>query len=361
MAHRRLPVLLCLPLLLAACHQPSRMVTVASSPDLLEGQTAQVVITVRNVLSQTIIPVSMTVYERRDPTEQFGQRQILGEREFLAPLQCAKVRHLSTLNRVEADQLRDGGAWRRVPDTRFLHPRILLPGQSFAEPFAFRTSAAHRNRLYCDLFYFRLDGDEVRGRLYQRAPEQTRKLDDDHYTDVYTLRTAAQLADPAPQPAGYLLFRRRVPSPRGTHVVTKRLPLDVRPRPFSLRQALARARYAPRAHLYFTPADAWILDYDHGTWALTSKATVKLRGHYITLLADLEHQGAHSLELSAPRRPGDKLLDLFQHSGHADPAAKGDTVHAAILVGQLLAVLHQAETLGYLIDAASWRPVTPSP
>lgn len=361
MTHRRLLPLLCLPMMLAACYQPSRLLTVTSSPDILEGQPARVVVTIQNVLPHTIIPISMTLYERRDPTEQFGKRQILGEREFLAALQAAKVRHLTTLNRVEADQVRDAGAWRRVPDTRFLHPRILFPGQSFAETFEFRAHQGHRTRLYCDLFYYRLDGDEVRGRLYARAPDQARKPDKDHYTDVYTLIAATRLADPAPQPANYLLFRRRVPSPRGTRVVTKRVPLDVRSRPFSLRQALARARFAPRAHLYFTPANAWILDYDKGTWAVTAKATVKLRGHYLKLLANLEHQGAQSLTLTAPRRAGDKLLELLQQSGLSDPAAKGESAQANIPVGQLLAILHQAEALGYLIDAASWRAVAPTP
>ena len=176
----RLAAVLAPAIVLAGCYQPSRLLTVTSNPDILEGQRTRVTIAIQNVLPQAIIPVSITLYERIDPTEQLATRRILADREFLAPLQAAKVRHLTTLGRVEADQVRDAGIWRRVPDTRFLHPRILLPGQSVAETFEFQAVERHRRSLRCDLYYFRLDSDELRGRLYVRDTSLTRRRDDDH-------------------------------------------------------------------------------------------------------------------------------------------------------------------------------------
>jgi hypothetical protein len=345
-----------LPLLLAGCYQPRRVLTIASPPDVVEGQRTRVTVTVQNILPHAIIPVSMTLYARRDPTEQFAPRRVIGDREFLAPLQATKVRHLTTLNRVEADHVRDGGVWRRVPDTRFLHPRVLLPGQSLAETFDFQALESHRRRLYCDLYYFRLDGDEVRGRLYVRDPSRPRPKDADSYTDVYTLVTSLRGVGVDANPADYILYRRRVPSPQATLVITKRVPLRVRPRAFSFRKAIQRARFAPRAHCYFTPAHAWVFDYPDATWCVTPSATLKLRGRYIRLLADLDRDGAQSLTLTAPRKPSDKLLELFQKSGYSDPKATDQSAKATIPAAQLLPILHQAETLGYRIDATTWRP-----
>lgn len=354
----RIVAVLAWPLVVAGCYPPRQLVTVTSSPDILEGQRARVTINMQNVLREAIIPVSLTVYERRDPTGQFATRRILVDREFLEPLQAAKVRHLGTLSRVEADQVRDAGAWRRVPDTRLLHPRILLPGESLAETVTVQAIAAHRRSLYCDFYYFRLSSDEIRGRLFVRDPALDRRRDDDHHTEVYVLADPAQLADADPKPGHYLLYRRRVPKPQAVHILTKRVPLRVRPRAFSYREAAARAKVGHTARAYFTPADAWVFDYDDGTWFLTRSATVKLRGRYLDLITALESEQAPTLGLTAPRRPDDKLLDYFQRSGYADPKAPGDTARATLPTDRLLEVLQHAESLGYTVTDSSWRPLS---
>lgn len=352
--------LVALPVLVG-CYQPRRLLMVTPGPDVLEGQRARVTLTVQNILSDPIIPVSLTFYERADPAEQLARRRILGEREYLEPLQAAKVRHMATLNRVEADQVRDGGVWRRVPDTRFLHPRILLPGQSIVETFEFQAIESHAYRLACDLYYFRLASDEIRDRIYVRDKTLARRGDDDHYTEVFTITDPRRLALSEPRPADFLLYRRRIPSPQATRVVTRRVPLRVKPRKFSLRQAAVRARYAARAYVYYPPANAWVFDYDDGTWFVTPSATVKLRGDYLTLAALLASEEAQTLSITAPRRQGDKLLDYFHQSAFADPKATGDTARATIPTDRLLEVLQHAESLGYAIDRETWRPVAAAP
>ena len=341
-------------------YQPRRVLTITSTPQVVEGQSAKVTVAVKNILPYPIVPVSMNLYARREPTEYFATRHILAELDFLTPLQAAAVRHLTTLNRVEADQVRDAGTWRRLPDTRFLHPHILAPGGTFARTFEFQAYESYRRILYCDLFYLRLDSEGLRGRVYKLDASKPRPPKADRYTDVYTRIDETRLDDPNPAPEHYLLFRRRVPSPDLTHTITKRVPIHVRPRAFSYHKAARRARFAPRAHVYLEPADVWVFDYDDGTWFVGPVAIIKLRGHYIKLVADLQRKGATTLGLSAPRKHGDKLLDLFRLSGYSDAKSTGPTVHATIPLDSLLRVLQQAESLGYTVTPATWRPMPKS-
>ncbi|MFW6163392.1 MAG: hypothetical protein ACODAJ_11540 [Planctomycetota bacterium] len=351
----RLLAVVAWPLLAVGCHPPTQLVTVTSSPDILEGRPARVTFNLRNVLQEAIIPVSLTVYERRDATGQFATRRILVERELLHPVQAARVRHMRTLSRVEADQMRDAGALRRVPDTRFLHPHILLPGDRMAETVTLQAIAAHRHSLYCDLYYFRLTSEEIRGRLFVRDPTLDRRRDEDHYTEVYVLADPDQLADP--EPGQYLLYRRRVPKPQAVHILTKRIPLRVQPRPFSYREAAARAKAGHKARAYFTPAEAWVFDYGDGTWFVTRSASVKLRGRYLGLIVALESEQAPTLGLTAARGPDDPLLDFFQKSGYADPKSSGETARATIPTDRLLEILQHAESLGYTLTESTWRPL----
>ena len=341
-------------------YQPRRVLTVASTPQVVEGQNTKVTITVKNTLPYAIVPVSMNLYARSDPTEYFATRRILGEVDYLKPLEAAAVRHLTTLNRVEAQHVRDAGAWRRVPDTRFLHPRILMHGQSLSQTFDIQAYESYRRILYCDLFYFRLDNEALRDRVYKLDTTKPRPPKADRYTDVYVRIDETHRSDPNPSPKHYLLYRRRVPAPNFTRTITKRVPVNVRPRPFSYRKAASRARFAPRAHVYLEPAGVWVFDYNDGTWFVGPVATIKLRGHYIKLVSDLQRKGASTLTLTAPRKHDDKLIDLFRLSGYSDPKSTGPTVSATIPLDSLLRVLQQAESLGYTITATTWQPMPAS-
>jgi len=358
MKHQRPPVLL-LAILLAATgcnYQAHRILTFASTPNVTEGQRAQVTVTIHNIHSHPIVPVAMTLYARPDPTEYFVVRQVVGEAEYYTPLQATEVRHLQTLDRIEADHVRDGNIWRHVPDTRFLHPRILLPGQSLAETFQFQTYAPYRRLLYCDFYYLTLAGEQARGRLFLRAKPQTIPPDAQRYTEVFTRIDETKLNDPNPQPDNYLLFRPRRPTDSPPRLITLRVPLDVHPRRFSYEDAARRARFGARAHCYFAAAGVWVFEYpDDGTWLIGPVATTKLQGHYANAIADLELRQATTLTLTAPRTPDDKLLQLFRTLGYADPKDTAPTATANIPAESLLTVLEHAETLGYLIEPPTWH------
>ncbi|MFP4056113.1 MAG: hypothetical protein ACLF0G_04520 [Candidatus Brocadiia bacterium] len=344
----------------AGCaYQPRRMLRIAATRNVLEGRPARVRVTVKNVLSQPIVPVSLGLHLRRAPGEYFALPRTLAEADYLRPIRATQVRHLPSLNRIEALHIRDAGVWRRVPNSRFLHPaRILLPGQSYVETFDCQARRYYRGRLYCDLYYLRLATPQVAGSLYRRAGPETVPPDADRYTEVFTPVEPEQVSPVASPPDRYLLVRPRGPSAQPARLVRKRVPLDVRPRPFSYHDAAAKARYGARDYAYFSAAGMWVFDYGpEGTWFVGPVATVKLQGSYVDLIKALETTDAASLTLTAPRRPDDKLAALFRKAGYTDPQAAGDTLLATIPVEHLLPTLEQAEALGYAIDGTTWRPL----
>jgi len=359
---RRRPVLLLLAALATAmggcAPEARRMLTITSPPTILEGQRAHVNITVQNIYDEPIVPVSMTLYVRPEPTEYFVVRHLIADIDYYGPLQATEVRHLGTLNRIEADHVRDRGTWRRVPDSRYLHPRILLPGKSFSETFQFQAYEPYRRLLYCDFYYLPLGDEPTRRRLYVRSGPQTVAPDAERYTEVFNLVDTTAIQDPDPQPEDYLLFRPRGLATMPSRLLTRRVPLRVTPRQFSYLQAARRARFGARTHCYFSAAGTWVFEYpDAGTWFIGPVATTKLSGQYVNLIADLELRQASELALTAPRNADDKFLELLQKLGHSDPKATGDTAAASIPAESLLTVLQQAESLGYTIDARTWRPL----
>jgi hypothetical protein len=337
---------------------PQRVITVASTPGVREGERTQVTITVHNVLPHPIIPIALTLYVRQDPTEYFVLRHLIGETEYYQPLQATEVRHLQTLSRIEADHVRDGNTWRRVPDSRFLHPRIVLPGKTLSETFQFQAYEPYQRLLFCDLHYLPVTPEHLRGCLFARSKPAPVAPHTERYTEHFTRIDEANLQDPDPDPQAYLLFRPRRLSAPPPRLITRRIPIHVRPRDFSYATAARRARFGARTHCYFRAADTWVFEYpDDGTWFIGPVATTKLQGHYVNLIADLELRDADQLTLTASRDPQDKLLQLFQKAGYSDPQAKDPQASAAIPTDNLLPVLQQAEALGYTIDPRTWKRV----
>jgi hypothetical protein len=108
---------------------------------------------------------------------------------------------------------------------------------------------------------------------------------------------------------------------------------------------------------FFSADEAWAFDYHDGTWIITPDRTIKLRGHYVHLIADLEQGGVRTLLLSAPRVPNDPLLRYFQDAGYSAPNAVTPQAEAAIPTNDLLTALEKAEALGYTITRTTWRPL----
>ena len=343
------------------CGTPARrLLSVASTPGVLEGQRTQVTITITNPYNVPIIPTALNLYVRPDPTGYFLVRTNIAETEFYEPLQATEVRHLATLDRIDADQVRDGNTWRRVPDSRFLHPRILLPGRTLSETYQFQAHASYNRLLYCDLFYLMFTGPTARGRLFARATPSAVPPDADRYTEVYKRIDESTLQDTDPDPRNYLLYRPRRPTDTPPSLVTRRVPIDVRPRAFSYADAARRARFGARTTTYFTAAGTWVFEYaDGGTWFIGPVATTKLNGQYANLIADLELRQATELTLTAPRKADDKFLQLLQMLHHSDPKATGPTATATMPIDSVLPVLQQAESLGYAVEPPTWRQATP--
>jgi hypothetical protein len=340
------------------------MIAVASPPELTEGQSTRLTVTIQNIHSVPIVPLAMTLYVRPDPTEYFVVRKVLGEAEYYKPIQATEIRHHQTLEppRIEADHIRDANQWRHVPDSRFLHPRILLPDQTLSETFQFQAYQSYRRLLYCDLYYLPLGGPRARGRLFRRTKPQEVRPDAERYTEVFTQIDEANLEDPNPQPENYILYRPRRPNDAPPRLLTRQIPLNVRARTFTYAQAARRARFGARTQAYFAPADAWVFEYaDDGTWFVTPVATTRLNGHYANLIADIEARQANSVTLTAPRKPDDKLLQLLEKKGYADPNSKARTAEATIPADQLLPILEQAESLGYTIEGNTWQPADAEP
>jgi hypothetical protein len=334
---------------------------VKSPPEILEGERARITLTVTNILPEPIIPVSVTLYARSSPAEYFAVRHIVADTNYLQPLLAAEVRHLKTLNRIEAHHVRDGGAWRLIPHSRFLHPHILLPGQGFSQDFEFQAYASYRRLLHVDFFYLRFSNKEIARHLYVTAEPAVKPLGVDRFTQVFHRIEPQELSSPRPDPKRYLLHRPHLPRAQAPRLISKAVRLRVRRRPFSYRDAARRARHGARTHCYFSPAGAWVFDYDVGTWFVGPTGTTKLKGHYIHLVADLQRGGAVSLLLAAPRVPGDKFLDFLQNAGYSDPASAAPTARAVIPTNDLVAALQRAEALGYTIQAHTWRAMPSSP
>ncbi len=347
----------------AACDQrPRQLVTATFPKDVSEGQRTEVTLTIRNTYGEPIIPLALCLYARPDPTEYLVQRKTLGEVEYYKPLQATEVRHLQTLDRIEADHVRDGEQWRHVPDSRFLHPRILLAGQSIAETFQLQAMESYRKLLYCDFYYLPWAPDRARGRLFVRVKPETVPPDAQRYTEVYTRVDEAKFSDPDPKSDKYLLYRPARIYDRPPELLTQEVRLEVQPQKFTYRLAARRARLGARTTSYFSPAGAWVFEYaDDGTWFVTPDAVVKLKGRYAELLADIERRQATVITLTAPRKADDKLLQHLEKAGYSDPAAKGPNAVATIPTDQLLTVLQQAEALGYAIEPTTWRPAQEGP
>lgn len=345
----------------AACDQRPRQLLTAECPtEVVEGQQAEITLTIRNTSREPIIPLALCLYARPDPTEYLVQRKTIGEVEYYKPLQATEVRHLQTLDRIEADHVRDGEQWRHVPHSRFLHPRILLPGQAISEKFQLQAMESYRKLLYCDFYYLPWGSDRVRGRLFVRTKPDTSPADAQRYTEVFSRVDDTKFEDPNPQPDKYLLYRPARIYDRPPELLTQEVSLKVRPLTFPYRQAARRARTGARTSSYFAPAGAWVFEYeDGGTWVITPDTVVKLKGRYADLLADLARRQATVLTLMAPRKPDDKFLQHLEKAGYADPAAAGPNAVATIPTEHLIAVIQQAEALGYLIEPTTWRPAQP--
>jgi len=346
-------------LAVSACDQRARRVlSVAPGERVKEGERVQVAITIKNVYPTPLIPLSLSLYARPDPAEYIVLRQTLGEVEYTRPLQATEVRNLQTLGRIEADHIRDDGQWRHVPDSRFLHPRILLPGQSLTETFQFQALQSHRKLLACDLYFMTLAGAPGRGRLFVRTKPEAVPPDADRYTEVFSRVDEATLDDPSPQPDKYLLYRPARIHDQPPRLVSRGIRLKVDPQAFPYREAARRARFGARRQCYFAAAGAWAFEYaDDGTWFVGQGTITKLKGHYAELIDGLDRRQATALTLTAPRRGDDKLLAHLQKAGYCDPAAEGPNAVATIPVEQLLPLLEQAETLGYIIQPTTWKPI----
>jgi hypothetical protein len=341
----------------AACDGQARRLLSASFPSALtEGQETQVTIVIKNPGSDPMVPLALSLYVLPDPTEYLVARRKLGEVEYYKPLQATEVRHLQTLDRIEADHVRDGDVWRHVPDSRFLHPRILMPGQTLSETFAFQAMASHHSLLYCDLYY--VPWASARGRLFVRTKPQAVPPDAERYTEVFSRVDEAKLGDTDPQAAKYLLYRPARIHDRPALLATLEVKLKVTPQAFTYRMAARRARLGARTYCYFAPANVWVFEYaDDGTWFVAPDAVTRLKGKYADLIADLARRNATVITLTAPRQADDKLRQLLEKAGFADAAATGPSAVATIPTDRLLPTLEQAEALGYLIELTTWRPM----
>jgi hypothetical protein len=367
----RAPRLL-LPALLAAfglalsgCadYVPGRALSFSAPSGVLEGQRSEITVTFTNVHNEPIIPISMALHVRRPPLEYSGTRQVITETDYLKPLMAAEIRDLRTLNRIEADLVGDDGHWTKRPDSRYLHPRILLPGQTLTETFACQTDPRTQRLLAADFLYYLLSNEIVAGRLYARHQTQNVPPTAEHKTDVYTRIDAKQFTDPSPQPENYLIVRPLILTRQSARLISERIPLNVQPRQFSYEQALRKARPGASASAFFTPAGAWAFQYpDDGTCFVGAAGTIaKLAGHYVQLVSDAEARGGQPLAIAAPRRPDDKLLALFQKLGYSDPKATDNPARATIPPDSLISVLQQAESLGYTLDSTTWYPTSAPP
>lgn len=341
----------------AACDQQARRVLGVGAPqDVTEGQQVEVTITISNVEAEPIIPLALSLYVRPDPMAYLVARRVLGEVEYYKALQATEVRHLATLDRIEAQHVRDAGEWRRVPDSRFLHPRVLLPGQTIAETFSFQAMESHRRLLYCDLYY--LPWAAARERVFSRQRPLVVPDDADRYTEVYTRVGEGGLDDPDPQPGNYLLYRPARIHDRAPDLLTRQVELQVRPQKFTYRQAARRARLGARTYCYFSGAAAWVFDYaDDGTWFVASDAVTRLKGNYAELVNDLERRHATVITLAAPRQPEDRFRSHLEKAAFCDPTATGPNAVATIPVESLLPILEQAESLGYRVESTTWKPM----
>jgi len=359
---KRLTVALVLLVAASGCQRMAhRFMTVASTPRVTEGDWTQVTVTVRNPEEVPIVPLSLTLYARPDPTEYFAARRVLGETDFYEPLQATEVHHLPTLNRVEATHIRDRGKWRRVPDSRFLHPRILLPGKTLSETFSFQALEPYSRLVYCELVYLTFRSERVRGHLFKRKPTKPTSPETERYTETYERVDETRLDDPDPQPADYLLFRPRGYQPDLPLTLRRRVPLNVQPRPFSYRQAAARARFGASQTCFFPPNGTWVFEYpDDGTWFIGPDMTIKLRGHYGTLVTNLVRRGAKTLELPPPAAEAATLTQYLTAAGYLKQGQEGRPPVVAIPVPNLLTVLEKVEALGWTPAAGTWEPIAPA-
>lgn len=338
--------------------QARRILTVACPQDASEGGRTQVTITITNPFGEPMIALALSLYARPNPMEYLVKRETLGEVEYYKPLQATEVRHLQTLDQIQVDHMRDAGEWRHVPDSRFLHPRILLPGQCIAETFQFQAMRSHRRLLYCDFYYLPWSNERARGRLFVRTKGKEVPPDAEHYTEVYTRVDQAKFGDPEPKADNYLLYRPARIYDRPPELVTQEVRLDVQPLKFPYEQAARRARLGARTTCYFAGAGAWVFEYaDDGTWFVSPDAVVKLKGRYADFVADIQRRQATVITLAAPRKADDKLLQLFEKAGYSDPTAKGPNAVATIPGDGLLTALEQAESLGYTIEPTTWKPM----
>jgi len=345
-------------LALSGCidYVPGRALTFTTPQGVAEGQRTPISVTFTNVHKEPIIPISMAITVRRQPMEFSGTRNALAETDYLKPLMAAEVRDMRSLNRIEADLVGDDGQWTQKPDSRYPHPRILLPGQTLTETFDIQADPRTQRLLKAEFLYYLLSNELVAGRLYARHQTQNVPPSADHKTDVYTRIDAAHFTDPNPQPENYLMVRPLILTRQSARLISEPITFKVQPRQFTYEQALRQARPGASAVAYLTPASAWAFQYpDDGTWFVASGGTVtKLAGHYVKLVNDLEASAGQPLTIAAPRRADDKLLDLFQKLGYSDPKATDDPARASIPPDRLISALQQAEALGYTIDSATW-------
>jgi hypothetical protein len=360
--HRRLALPIAFAALVAGCaYEPKGALVLQPPTSVQEGERAAIGVTVTNVFPEAIIPVSLTLYARTSPTEYFAVRHLVADTQFLDPLRASEVFYLQTLDRIEAVLTRDGQTWRLAPHSRFLHPSILLPGQSFTHEFQFQAYASYGRLLMMDFTYLRLSNEEITRNLYVTSDPLVLPAEADHTTQVYHRITAEQLANLDPsEPKRYLLYRPRMPSVQQTHVITKNVPLPVQPRAFSYAAAARQARFGARTHCFFAAANVWVFDYENGTWFIGPDATTKLTGNYLDIVADLQARAATELVLAAPRVAGDQLLAALQEAGYSDPKAVTPEAQAVIPAADLVATLQKAESLGYTITAHTWH-AAPTP
>jgi len=342
-----------------ACDRTAHRVLTFDAPSqIAEGTDVHLAVHLTNIHPYPIIPLTLTVYARPDATAYLAGRRVIAETRYYTPLEATEVRHHQTLDRIVADHIRDGNHWRHVPFTRFLHPRVLMPGNTLSETVTFLAIAPYQRDITCAVQYLPLNDERFRARLFVRnSPRGKVPPEADRYTEVFVRLPADQLGDLAAHPSRYLLYR-----PPRIHdwppvTLTRRLQLPIRPQPFSYTKAARRARVGQRIALYFQPLGAWVFQYaDDGTWFITPDRVVKLAGRYADLVEHIHTRNAATLTLTAPRKPGDKLLRYFQQAGYADPKAKGPNAVATIPADKLPDVLQQAETLGYLITKTTWKP-----
>jgi hypothetical protein len=244
---------------------------------------------------------------------------------------------------------------------------VLLPGQGFTEKIRALARLSHRRLLYCNLRYLKFSDEIVAGQLYLREQQAKPRPDAMRYLDVFVRVTERKLPQVSPASNDYVLRLRQMPSSQVTHLVRRRVRMQVTPRSFSLQDALTRARPGAEAHTYFTAAGAWVFDYGpDGTWVVGPVATTKLSGRYLPIITDLERLHADSLTLVAAKRDPDPLLDVFERSGYPIQTTDDKMIEVSIPAADVVSVLEQAEALSYTIDGVTWHltdttPPTPDP